>query len=411
VGQLLIAAAIPLFFILIAIELLIARGRNVSVYRFADAIADLSCGISSRVFHLFDGALILAVYALAHSVAPVPAWPTDAWWTWVVAFIAVDFIYYWWHRMSHEVNVLWAAHVVHHQSEDYNYAVALRQALFTGVTGLPFYLPLALLGVSPLVFATCNALNTLYQFWIHTELVERLPRPLELVFNTPSHHRVHHGINPQYLDRNHAGVFIIWDRIFGTFEPEDEPVVYGLVSPLRSYNPLWANFVHWRAIGELMARCDTVGDKLRALFAGPAWRPASEGGSKVAPPVERTVFTKYDPAPPAGTAGYVGGWFVIVAVVLVALMLTYTTLAMPVLLAASVLLMWALLDWGGLHEAKAWGRPAELARLVVQAAVGGWLLVAADPGVDAAWAWLAIGTAGGGLAWLLVLPAAATAEV
>ncbi len=190
-GRLLIAAAIPLFFILIGIELLAARRKGVSVYRFADAIADLSCGISSRVFHLFDQLVIVAIYTGVFTLRIVPEWPVDAWWTWVVAFIAVDFIYYWWHRASHEVNVLWAAHVVHHQSEDYNYAVALRQALFTGLTGLPFYLPLALLGVSPVVFATCNALNTLYQFWVHTDLIRHLPRPLEAVMNTPSHHRVH----------------------------------------------------------------------------------------------------------------------------------------------------------------------------------------------------------------------------
>src|SRR4051812_7775689 len=159
--------------------------------------------------------------------------------TWLVAIAGVDFLYYWWHRLSHRVNLLWAAHVVHHQSEDYNLAVALRQSVTTSATLFPFYALLAFAGVPPLQLAVSTSLSTLYQFWIHTELVPRVPW-LERLLNSPSAHRVHHAINVRYLDKNHAATLMVWDRLFGTFEPETEAPVYGLTRPLASFNPVWS---------------------------------------------------------------------------------------------------------------------------------------------------------------------------
>lgn len=357
----LIAMAIPAFFVLIFTEAGLAMGKRVKVYRFTDAITDLSCGIASRMFHLFDLTLILAAYTWVYSSFRLFSPDESAWWLWASAFIGLDCLYYVWHRASHEINVLWAIHGVHHQSEDYNLAVALRQALFSSISLLPFYLPLAVLGVPPLMFAACSALNTLYQFWIHTELIVRLPAPIEAVMNTPSHHRVHHGINPQYLDRNHAGVFIVWDRLFGTFEAEDEPVVYGLVSPLRSYNPLWANFAHFRDIGRLVAATPSWSDKAKVLLKGPAWRPG--GALKAAPVVERATFTKYDPSASKALVTYVCGWFVLVGAATVWLMVYNADLTLLQRAVGASGVVWTLVSWGGLFEGRSWAKAAEFSRL------------------------------------------------
>ena len=238
-GPNLIALAIPAFFFFIGLELLLARRRGARVYRLADALADLGCGIGQRAVLVLGAAAVLGVYGLVYQHARVVTFPAGSLWPWALAVVGVELGYYWWHRLSHEVNFLWAVHVVHHQSEDYNLAVALRQAILSPVTVLPFYLPLAVLGVPVVPFAVVDALVTLYQFWIHTELV-RSCGVLETVFNTPSHHRVHHAVNPQYLDKNYGGTFIVWDRLFGSFAPEVEACIYGVSHPLRSFNPLWA---------------------------------------------------------------------------------------------------------------------------------------------------------------------------
>lgn len=206
-----IALAIPFFFLLIAIEWVVARRMGLQVYRFNDAITDLSCGITQQVTGLFLRVLVLAPYVWLYAHGRTTTLSDTAISTHVLAFLGVDLGYYLWHRFTHETNLGWATHVVHHQSEDYNLAVALRQSVTSALTSWPFLLPLALLGVSPLVVFTHSALNTLYQFWIHTETIDRLG-PIERVLNTPSHHRVHHAINARYVDRNYAGVLIVWDR-------------------------------------------------------------------------------------------------------------------------------------------------------------------------------------------------------
>ena len=199
-----IALAIPVFFLLMGVELWAARRRGARLYRFNDALVDLSCGMSQQVFLVFAAGLLAAGYLWLYRHR---FWTLHGPVAWVVAFFAVDFIYYWWHRLSHRVNFLWAVHVVHHQSEDYNLAVALRQAVLSVWTIWPFHLSLALVGVPPVVFATVESFSTLYQFWIHTELVGRIGGPIGFVFNMPAHHRVHHAINPQYLDKNYGGTF------------------------------------------------------------------------------------------------------------------------------------------------------------------------------------------------------------
>jgi len=196
------------------------------------------------------------------------------WLGWTVAIIGWDFGYYWQHRCEHEVRLLWACHVNHHSSQHYNLSTALRQP-WTPWTHVIFYPPLALLGVRPWMILTAAGIDLIYQFWVHTEVIGRLPRPIEWVFNTPSHHRVHHGSNPEYLDRNYGGILIVFDRLFGTFEPEAAPVRYGLTKNISTFNPFRIAFHEYAAIGRDAAAARTWRDRLGYLLREPGWAPAA----------------------------------------------------------------------------------------------------------------------------------------
>lgn len=196
------------------------------------------------------------------------------WLYWTALFFLVDLGYYWAHRMSHEINLFWGGHVVHHQSEEYNLSVALRQSSFQVVWTFFFYLPLAFAGFETTDFLLMSAFNTLYQFWIHTETINRMGW-FELVFNTPSHHRVHHGRDPKYIDKNHAGTLIIWDKMFGTFQEEEERPTYGITKPINSWNGVWANFSHYATMAHELKSIRSWSDKFRYLFNKPGWLPES----------------------------------------------------------------------------------------------------------------------------------------
>jgi alkylglycerol monooxygenase len=288
-----IALAVPFFFLLIGIELVAARALRRRVYRFSDSYADLGCGVAQRVVLLFFEAALLGLYAWVYAHGRLWTFADGSLWPWLIALVGVDLGYYWWHRLSHEVNFLWAVHVVHHQSEDYNLAVALRQAVLSPVTVMPFYLPLAVLGVPLTVFFLMNALSTLYQFWIHTELVDRMG-PLEHVVNTPSLHRVHHAVNPDYLDRNYAATFILWDQLFGTLRREQTPPVYGISHPLRSFDPVWAQAQPLVELFRAARRAPSVGEAIRLLLASPAWHPEWLGPRLPLRGVDPEAATKFD---------------------------------------------------------------------------------------------------------------------
>lgn len=359
-----VALAVPFFFLLIGIELLWAKWKGVTVYRFTDAITDLSCGITSQILLLLWATLQLAIYAAVYDhVRILTLSRYGVWVPIVVAFVGVDFLYYWWHRLSHEVNFLWAAHVVHHQSEDYNLAVALRQAVLTSWTAIPFYLPLAVLGVPTTIYALVHAASTLYQFWIHTELVKRMRGPIDLVINLPSHHRVHHAINPEYLDKNYGATLIVWDRLFGTFAEEIASPVYGITKPLRSFNPLWAQVHYWIELADL-SRLARGWDKVRVWFASPAWRPRdvpkAEGGA--------LPRMKYDAAVSSRLRWYVGIHYALTSIGTFAVMMWHAVIpALPLALAGASLLG-GLVAFGGLFERRGWAVPLEISRLAVGAA-------------------------------------------
>ncbi|MEQ1508388.1 MAG: sterol desaturase family protein, partial [Myxococcota bacterium] len=344
-----IAVAIPVFFVCIGIEAGIARWRGRDVYRFDDAIVDLSCGIVQQVTVVFLKLVAIGAYVAVYDRFRVATLPDGSVWTHVLAFLGVDLGYYAWHRFTHEVNVGWATHVVHHQSEEYNLAVALRQSVTSVLSSWPFQVPLALLGVSPLVLFTHAALNTLYQFWIHTELVGKLG-PIEWVMNTPSHHRVHHAINPRYLDKNYAGVLIVWDRLFGTFEPETEPPVYGTVVPLGSFDPLWANVAYLWALVVDTARAPTWRDRVKVWTGRPA-HPNGPDGAASRTAITRASQRKYQPVGLPGVRPYVIAQFVTVAVATTGVLLVEETAPAWALAAVAAMVGWTVWTWGALFEA------------------------------------------------------------
>lgn len=290
-----IVLSIPIFFILIGVELLVERFTHQKIYRLQDAIANLSCGITSQLSGLFLKIFGIGIYQFLFEHFALMELDYSTWWYWVLLVLLVDHSYYWAHRMSHEVNLFWGGHVVHHQSEEYNLSVALRQSSLQVIWTFAFSLPIAFLGFRTLDFALISAFNTLYQFWIHTETIGKLPRWFEFIFNTPSHHRVHHGRDPKYIDKNHAGSLIIWDRMFGTFQEEEEKPTYGITRPLNSWNPIYANVSHYIQMKDDLLRIPKWSDRIRYLFKKPGWLPDYLGGYRPAPPVDKATYRKYAP--------------------------------------------------------------------------------------------------------------------
>jgi sterol desaturase/sphingolipid hydroxylase (fatty acid hydroxylase superfamily) len=271
-----IVYAIPAFLLLIVMEVLSYRflpDDEERGYEARDTATSLTMGAGSQVIG-FPWKLFTAVlYAGLYLLSPIKLDPHH-WWVWVLLFFADDLAYYWFHRLHHEVRVLWASHVVHHSSQFYNLSTALRQS-WTPMTSLPFWLPLALLGFPPWMIFLQQSISLAYQFFLHTERVDRLPRPVEWFFNTPSHHRVHHGSNDPYLDRNYGGILIIWDRMFRSFEPEGETVTYGLTTNLSTYNPLKVATHEYAAIWRDLRSATTWRARLGYVFGRPGWQPAA----------------------------------------------------------------------------------------------------------------------------------------
>jgi len=360
-----IILAIPAFFILMAVEWAAYRRRSAADrdYFLDDTLTNLGCGAGQQVAGALLAAVMLGGFEAVRATVGLFALPADSPWTWLGALLGVDCLYYWFHRASHRVNLLWAAHVVHHQSEHYNLAVALRQSWLQQFFSFFFYLPLAIIGIPTVVFFTVSALDTLYQFWIHTRLIGRMG-PLEAVLNTPSHHRVHHGVDGPYLDRNHAGMLITWDRLFGTFEPEALPPRYGTVKPLRSANPIWANVSPWVELWQRARGMERLSDRLRVFFAPPEWRGEGE-----APP-PGPLRTDADYAlfrVPAGRGRrlYVTAQFLAVLAGVLWLLSGGAAGSSALRAAFGGLLLLSFGVLGGVLEGRPWARVAEPLRLAV----------------------------------------------
>jgi alkylglycerol monooxygenase len=296
-----IVLATPVFFALIAVEYAIGLKRRRNTYRLNDAISSIGLGMLSQISAVFTRLLRVGIYTAVYSAVAI--WPDHPFWTtwagWLLALVFYDFCYYWLHRAGHETALFWAAHVVHHQSQDYNLSTALRQTSSGALLGWVFYLPMAVAGVPPLVFGIVALIDLLYQFWVHTEQVRKLGW-FDRWFCSPSNHRVHHAVNDRYLDRNYGGILIVWDRLFGSFKEEDEKCVYGTRKPLQSWDPLWANGeVYWGLLKDSW-HTRSWADKLRVWFKPPGWRPADVAARFPVPAFDIAQVQRY--APPMGRA-------------------------------------------------------------------------------------------------------------
>jgi sterol desaturase/sphingolipid hydroxylase (fatty acid hydroxylase superfamily) len=280
-----VALAIPFFVLFLVIEWVAARhlgGPEIDGDRRAhppeggyeqrDARASISMGLVSVATSAAWKALALVVYAAIYAYLAPWHLPVDAWYTWVILIVGVDFLFYWYHRIAHRVRVVWATHQAHHSSEYFNFATALRQK-WNNSGEIVMWIPLPLIGIPPWMVFVGFSVNLVYQFFVHTEHVDKLPRPIEFVFNTPSHHRVHHGCDPEYLDRNYAGIFVVWDRMFGTYQEETHRPTYGLTKPVGTYNILTLQGHEYAAIGRDVASADTWRDKFGYVFGPPGWAP------------------------------------------------------------------------------------------------------------------------------------------
>ncbi|WP_121357146.1 sterol desaturase family protein [Flavisolibacter nicotianae] len=270
--------AIPGFLLLLSLEAWFSYRENRHLYETKDTWSSLSLGIGNVVIGFATRAMIWGLFTFLYRYRFFDL-DFHVGWYWVLLFFADDFSYYWFHRTAHNVNWFWASHVVHHSSQHYNLAAALRQTWKGNATGaFLFWAWMPLLGFHPVWILFMQQISLIYQFWIHTEVVDKLPAPLEYVLNTPSHHRVHHGTNLKYLDKNHGGILIIWDRLFGTFQPEEEKPTYGLTNNIGSFNPFIVAFKTWKELLQEARRSGSIQKGFAYLIKPPGW--SHDGSSK-----------------------------------------------------------------------------------------------------------------------------------
>lgn len=357
--------ATPVFFLLIFIEIWANYKKDSDVYRFNDAITSLSLGIISQTQKLVIFTFAAITYAWFQDLLPTVKLPAESIWVWAGAFVFYDFLYYWYHRFSHQINFLWAAHVVHHQSEEYNLTTALRQTS-SSLGAWIFYIPSFIVGIPADVFFVCGALNLVYQFWVHTQLIGKLGW-FEKVFVTPSHHRVHHGQNQIYIDKNHGGVFIIWDRLFGTFqeELESEKVIYGVRRAVKSFNPFWANIHTWWSLACDAWRTGNWKDKFRIWFMPTGWRPNDVTNKFPIKKVNPNNLIKYNPASTTAIKSYVLVQFLFSLMAGVLFILKSSGLGLVDIWVAWLAITLPIVSIGLLLESNSWGIRFEFLRLFV----------------------------------------------
>ena len=354
--------AIPIYFVLIGFEFIVLRLKKHKSYRLKDAMTNINCGVVSQITGAFLLVTLFSAYTLIEEKFGFFNIPI-VWWAFPLAFVFFDFMYYWAHRLSHEINLFWGGHSVHHQSEEYNLSVALRQSSTQILWTFLFYLPLALAGIDPIVFITSQGLNLVYQFWIHTESIKKMPRWFEFIFNTPSHHRVHHARNPKYIDKNHAGTLIIWDRLFKTFEKEDEPPHYGITKPLKSWNPVWANFAHYSAILSDLKRVPSIKDKVRLLFKKPGWKPEYMGGFEKAPDID-PAYEKFENRTSVRLNFYVSFQFLVLMTSTMFFLYYVNELEISKKIISALFIIFSVASFGFLFENRKWSRLIEFIRLI-----------------------------------------------
>jgi len=367
-----IGVAVPFFMALIGLEWVISVASKKKVYRLNDTLTDLSCGIGDQLLGFLAKGTLAFAYVWIYENLRIYTFEANWWVSWVFAMLGVDFFHYWYHRFSHRTQLGWATHVVHHQSEEYNLAVALRQSWFAKFYSWVFYIPLAYLGVPVELYVASFAFNLLYQFWVHTRLINRLPAVFEWVFNTPSHHRVHHAINTKYLDKNYSGVLILWDRIFGTFEPEVEEPLYGTLKPIQSWSAAWANVSPCMKLLKDSLSEERLFDKLTLWARPPGWDTRTARVIQVPkfPPDGR----EYDANPRRTAMMYALIQFGPISLVLTTLLLIPDQWPSHVAWIAVIYGFWTLVSVAAIYEERPWVRSFEVGRLLGVLLAGLWIL-------------------------------------
>jgi sterol desaturase/sphingolipid hydroxylase (fatty acid hydroxylase superfamily) len=366
--------SIPVFFILIGAEVAYGYFKNRKLYRLNDAVTNISCGIVEQLTGVFAKVFTVAAYAFVYE--HFRFFTLEDTWYWIVlCFIGVDFFYYWAHRMSHEVNLFWLGHVVHHQSEDYNLSVALRQSTFQKMFTFYFYFPLALLGFKTEWFLLMGAFNLLYQFWIHTEVIGRMPSWYEYLFNTPSHHRVHHGRDPKYIDRNHAATLMIWDRMFGTFQKEEETPTYGITTPTNSWNPVTANVQPFVRLWKELKTIPGFWNKLKFTFAPPGWYPEEMGGFRTPKPVDKSTYEKYEIEISPGLNFYLFAQYVVVLLFTALFLFSLSDFTMVYQLGIAAAIIYSVASLGTVFDNRPYGIRMESLRFFISVGITAFLFI------------------------------------
>jgi len=374
----LIALAVPFFLLALLLELAVDRWRRTGYYRSNDAINSLSAGILSETTGYFTKIVQYTIWGLV--LSNLALFDIQRGWfdasasgiaLWVLAAVLWDFCYYWKHRLGHEISILWAAHSVHHQSEEYNLSTALRQTSTSFVFSWIFYVPLFLIGFPADVLITVAAVNLIYQFWVHTQQIRRLG-VLDRIFITPSNHRVHHAQNASYIDKNYGGIFVLWDRLFGTFaeEADKEPVIFGVRKPLANWNPVWANLQVYDYLLFDAKNTERWQDKIGIWFRRTGWRPADVAAAYPKHPVDLQKFQKYDPQISGARRSYVMAQFGVVILGALLIVEAFATTGAEVILVPCVLLWTQLYTLGLLNDGRAYAGQFELLRLIVIVPVG-----------------------------------------
>ena len=322
-SSIIITLAVPAFFILIFIELIYGLVSGKSNYRLNDTFTSISLGLISRYIPLLGLGIQGAAFAYVAQYYNLKLFSPSSLWVWIFAFFLYDFCYYWMHRLHHEVKVLWATHVVHHHGEEFNLSTALRQTSTGFLWKWIFYLPIFIVGIPPEVFVTVAGVNLVYQFWVHTEHIPKLGW-YEYVFVSPSNHRIHHAQNKHYVDANYGGVFIFWDRIFGTYKEEMKELkpIYGTAKPLRSWNPFKANFDIFREMLLDSSRTKSFKDKIGVWFSRPNWRPEDV---KIKYPIIKNDLENFEPYnPEVSSQVKIYGWIQLLFLLVISAVITST---------------------------------------------------------------------------------------
>lgn len=351
----------PLLLTLIALELLYCLWRRPAYYNFQDTMANLATAVLNQVVNVAVGGLVYFGYAAIRVRWPLPA-PSEALASTALLFVAIDFLFYWFHRAGHRINIMWAAHSPHHTSEELNFTVGARASVTQRLASFLFYAPLApFFPAERLVPAIL--IHHVLQFWPHTRAIERLPRWFEAVFNAPTHHRVHHGANDRYLDKNYGGVLIVWDRLFGTFEPETEPVIYGVRPPLGTWDVVETNFHYYKLLWREARQAAYWRDKLLLWFMPLEWRP--RGARPWGPKYTPGSMAKHQTSVPFRLRAYLISQVGPVLALMMLVTRHESTLAPAARLCAALLVAAATLAWGGILESAAWAVPLDLARIAL----------------------------------------------